>query len=105
MRLKEKNLLKKFAATLKKFSAKGAKKVEDSILQIGADVSDVYCTSLVTRWSFFLPKQYQNLDPSYNNRFLGLFWKSKTHILAKFHKTDLVICSDSREREHCLTAK
>ena len=28
MRLKEKNLLKKFAATLKKFSAQGAKKVE-----------------------------------------------------------------------------
>ena len=28
MRLKEKNLLQKFAATLKKFSAQGAKKVE-----------------------------------------------------------------------------
>ena len=28
MRLKEKNLLKKFAATLKKFSAQGAEKVE-----------------------------------------------------------------------------
>ena len=28
MRLKEKKLLKKFAATLKKFSAQGAKKVE-----------------------------------------------------------------------------
>ena len=31
MRLKEKNLLKKFAATLKKFSAQGAKKVEYGI--------------------------------------------------------------------------
>ena len=31
MRLKEKNLLKKFAATLKKFRAKGAKKVEYGI--------------------------------------------------------------------------
>ena len=30
MRLKEKNLLQKFAATLKKFSAQGAKKVEYS---------------------------------------------------------------------------
>ena len=31
MRLKEKNLLQKFAATLKKFSAQGAKKVEYGI--------------------------------------------------------------------------
>ena len=31
MGLKEKNLLKKFAATLKKFSAQGAKKVEYGI--------------------------------------------------------------------------
>ena len=32
MRLKEKNLLQKFAATLKKFSAQGAKKVEYGML-------------------------------------------------------------------------
>ena len=31
MRLKEKKILKKFAATLKKFSAQGAKKVEYGI--------------------------------------------------------------------------
>ena len=34
MRLKEKNLLQKFASTLKKFSAQGAKKVEYGIPQI-----------------------------------------------------------------------
>ena len=33
MHLKEKNLLKKFAATLKKFSAQGAKNVEYGILK------------------------------------------------------------------------
>ena len=38
MRLKEKNLLKKFAATLKKFSAQGAKKVEYGILVVIVDV-------------------------------------------------------------------
>ena len=34
----------------------------------------------------------QNLD-------LGLFRKGKTHITAKFYRTDLVICSHSRERK------
>ena len=34
MRLKENNLLKKIAATLKKFSAQGAKKVEYGILHL-----------------------------------------------------------------------
>ena len=34
MRLKEKKLLKKFAATLKKLSAQGAKKVEYGILKV-----------------------------------------------------------------------
>ena len=36
----------------------------------------------------------KNLDPSYGSRSLGLFWKSKTRIITKFHRTDLVICSD-----------
>ena len=44
------------------------------------------------------------LDPSYKmdldldgSTFLGLFRKGKTHIIAKFHRTYLVICSLSRE--------
>ena len=28
---------------------------------------------------------------------MGLFRKGKTYIIAKFHRTDLVICSHSRE--------
>ena len=31
------------------------------------------------------------------SRSLGLFWNGKTHIIAKLHRTDLVICSHSRE--------
>ena len=30
---------------------------------------------------------------------MGLFRKGKTCIIAKFHRTDLVICSHSRERK------
>ena len=30
-----------------------------------------------------------------------MFWKGKTGIIAKFHRTDLVICSHSRERKIC----
>ena len=33
------------------------------------------------------------------SRSLGLFRKSKTRIIAKFHRTDLVFCSHSRERK------
>ena len=33
------------------------------------------------------------------SRSLGLFRKGKTRIIAKFHWTDLVICSHSRERK------
>ena len=32
-------------------------------------------------------------------RFLVLFGKGKTHFIAKFHKTGLVICSQFRERK------
>ena len=50
------------------------------------------------RQSFFLPKQSQKsrsiLDGS---RPLGLFRKGKTYIIAKFNRTDLVICSNSGE--------
>ena len=31
------------------------------------------------------------------SRFLGLFRKGKTGIIAKFHRTDIVICNHSRE--------
>ena len=30
---------------------------------------------------------------------MGLFRKGKTHIIVKFHMTDLVICSHSREEK------
>ena len=43
---------------------------------------------------FFLPKQSKKLDPS---RSLGLLRKDKTGIIAKFQRTDLVICSHSRD--------
>ena len=40
----------------------------------------------------------KNLDPSYDgSRSLGMFRKVKTPILAKFHRTDSVICCNSRE--------
>ena len=31
------------------------------------------------------------------SRFLGYFWKGRTLIIAKFHRTDLLICSHSGE--------
>ena len=48
------------------------------------------CISLIIRQSFSLPKQ------SPKSRSLGLLRKGKTSILAKFHRTDLVIYSHSR---------
>ena len=50
---------------------------------------------------YFLPKQSQKLDLSS----LGLFSKGKTHIIAEFHRTDLITCSHSRERKTYLIAK
>ena len=49
----------------------------------------------------FPSKKYQRsrsilLDGS---RALVLFRKGKTHMLAKFHRTDLVMCSHSKERK------
>ena len=38
----------------------------------------------------------KNLDPSYKNC-LELFRKDKTRITAKLHRTDLIICTHSRE--------
>ena len=41
---------------------------------------------------FFLPKQFKDLDPSCKiSRSLKLFRKGKIGIIAKFHRTDLVI--------------
>ena len=46
--------------------------------------------------SFFpFQNNYKNGDGS---RSLGLLWKSKTCIVAKFHRTDLAICGHSKER-------
>ena len=49
----------------------------------------------------FLQKQSQKSRSILEDgsRSLGLFTKSKTCIIAKFHRTDLVICSHSTERE------
>ena len=44
---------------------------------------------------YFLPKQSQKS----RSRSLALFRKGKTCIIAKFHGTDLVICSHSREKK------
>ena len=49
-----------------------------------------------------VPKSRSIIDSS---RFLGLFRKGKTSIIAKFHRTDLVLCSHSRERKTDLIAK
>ena len=50
---------------------------------------------------FFLPKQSQKSRSVLQDksRSLGLYRKGKTYIIAKFHGTDLVICSHSTERK------
>ena len=53
-----------------------------------------YRISSVIRWEFFFSFQNnpKDLDPSYDgSRSLGLFRKGKIGIIAKFHRTDLVI--------------
>ena len=47
-----------------------------------------------------------NLDPSYKKDLdlWDCFRMGRTCIIAKFHRTDLVIYSHSRERKPCLTA-
>ena len=54
------------------------------------------CSSIIRR-SFFLPKQSQRSRSILQDgsRSLGLFRKVKIGIIAKFHRTDLVICSCS----------
>ena len=48
---------------------------------------------------FFLLNQSQRSRSLLQDgsRSLGLFWKGKIHIIAKLHRTDLVICGNSRE--------
>ena len=55
---------------------------------------------------FFKKKISKNLDPSYKMDLdlWDLFRKGKTRILAKFHRTELAICSDSREGKPHLIA-
>ena len=64
-------------------------------------VFKLYYVSLIIRQKFFLPKQSQKSRSILydGSRSLGLFRKGKTHIIAKFHRTDLVICSHSREEK------
>ena len=61
----------------------------------------IYHISLVIRQSFSLPKQSQKSTGrsilQEGSKSLGLFRKSKTRIIAKFHRTDLVIYNHSRE--------
>ena len=60
----------------------------------------VYRISSVKRQSFSLPKQTKHLDPSFKMD-LDLWdcfgWKKKTGNKAKFLRTDLVICSLSKD--------
>ena len=51
-----------------------------------------YSIFSVIRQSFFsFQNNPKDLDPSNGSRSLGLFRKSKSCIVAKFHRTDLVI--------------
>ena len=46
----------------------------------------------------------KTLDPSSCKTdldFWNLFWKGKIHIIAKFHRTDLVVGSHSKEGKPC----
>ena len=64
----------------------------------------VYHISLVIRQIFFYLNNPKKSILKDGSRSLRLFRKSKTCIIAKFHGTDLVICSQSRERKTHLIA-
>ena len=51
---------------------------------------------------FSFQNNSKDLDGS---KSLGLFWKGKTRIIGKFHRTGLDICSQSREGKTCLIAE
>ena len=61
--------------------------------------SPPYFFGYKTECFFLFQNNPKNLDPSYKDgsRSLGLFRKGKTLIISKFHRTDLYICSHSRE--------
>ena len=63
--------------------------------------------SLVIRQSFFLSKQLKKSRSILQDesRFLGLFKKGSSHIIAKFHRIDVVIWSHSKEGKTHLTAE
>ena len=72
------------------------KSIEEA--QFHTTLVNAYHISPVIR-VFSFQNNSKNLDPSYNvhgSRSLGLFRKSKTHIIAKFHGADLAICSHSK---------
>ena len=56
-----------------------------------------YCISLVIRQGFFPSKTITKILICLIRPFMGPFRKGKTHIIAKFHWTDFVICSHLRE--------
>ena len=66
---------------------------------MGLMLASKYRISLVIRWSFSFQNSPKNLDPSYkvDLESFGLFRKDKTHIMAKFQRTDSVICCHSSE--------
>ena len=63
--------------------------------------NELHTSSIIRRRFFFILSFLNNLkdlDPSKaGSRSLGMFRKSKTSIIAKFHRTDLVICSFSKK--------
>ena len=78
--------------------------------RMGSFYSADYHISMVVRQSFSFQNNNQNLDPFFpkqssksrsilqnGSRSLVLFKKDKIGIIAKFHRTDLVIFSRSRE--------
>ena len=58
-------------------------------------IGTVYHISSGIKQSF----SFQNNPKIDRSRSLGLFRKGTTHIIAKFHGTDSIICSHSRERK------
>ena len=68
------------------------------------EVNDIKNTHIVFRYKtgyVFLPKQSPKSRSILKDgsRSLGLYRKGKIRFNAKFHKTDLAICSHSRERK------
>ena len=58
----------------------------------------LYCTSSFIIRQFLQSKKFRSVFKD-GSRLLGLFRKGKSLIIAKFHRTDLVICSHSKERK------